>query len=392
MKKIIASAVGIVMVGGVAVTTASAVESQFGGYWRTRIFSQSNFDGQGANYWRADNRTRLYYTAKFNDDFKFVNKFEHNTSWGDDTGGDIGADGMGIFRIKNSYADFTLGNVNTRLGIQANVLARGFIFDDDFSGALITYNSGDISVPFMWARVDGEYVSDAGRDEDIYSLTAKVNVGDMGKVSPYVVYHGANNDSDLAAFYLGVDADLKFDEIKTWGSFIYQGGTAENNDDNGGYLFALGGSFNIVHGQFFYASGDDSPFDGDNDAFLGAPGNSYYWSEIMGLGTFDNQAAAGGPGNNISNVYAFNVGVKMKPADKWTLSGDLWYANLAEDNVRGEDELGTEIDLKATYAVMDNLNLDLIAAYLFAGDATSTDIRNNDDDPVEFGARLSLSF
>ena len=49
MKKIIASAVGLMLVGGVAVTTASAVESQFGGYWRTRMFFQDNFDSEPAN-------------------------------------------------------------------------------------------------------------------------------------------------------------------------------------------------------------------------------------------------------------------------------------------------------------------------------------------------------
>ena len=130
MKKIIASALGLMMVGGVA-ASASAVENQFGGYWRTRMFVQDEFDQDGS-YFRIDNRTRLYYTAKFSDDFKFVNKFEFNSNWGDDEGGDIGADGD-TWKVKNSYADFTLGSVNTKLGIQGAVLARGFLFDDDFS-------------------------------------------------------------------------------------------------------------------------------------------------------------------------------------------------------------------------------------------------------------------
>jgi hypothetical protein len=98
MKKIIASALGLMIAGGVAATTASAVESQFGGYWRTRAFYQDNFT-QDSDYWRIDNRTRLYYTAKFNDDFKFVNKFEFNSNWGDAEGGDVGADGL-TFKVK----------------------------------------------------------------------------------------------------------------------------------------------------------------------------------------------------------------------------------------------------------------------------------------------------
>ena len=392
MKKVIVLAIGIIMIGGVTTTSASAVENVFGGYWRTRIFSQSDFSGTSSSFNNADNRTRLYYTAVFNDEFKFVNKFEFNTKWGDDVGGDIGADGTGIFRIKNSYADFTLGNVNTKLGIQGGVLARGLMFDDDFSGATVTMNFGNVSIPLMWARVNGEYVSAAGVDEDILSSTAKIKVGDSGEIAPYLVYHGSNGVSELEAFYLGVDADMKFGGAKTWGTLIYQGGTSENGDDNKGWLAAIGGSVNVVHGRFFYATGDDNPADGDNDEFAGVPGRSYYWSEIMGYGVFDNTVSAGSPADRISNIFAVNVGVKVKPVDKWTLSADLWYAQLAEENTLGNDELGTEIDLKATYKVMDNLNLDLVAAYLFAGDATAETGMINQEDPVEVGARLSLNF
>ncbi len=86
MKKVIVLAIGIIMIGGVTTTSASAVENVFGGYWRTRIFSQSDFSGTSSSFNNADNRTRLYYTAVFNDEFKFVNKFEFNTKWGDDVG------------------------------------------------------------------------------------------------------------------------------------------------------------------------------------------------------------------------------------------------------------------------------------------------------------------
>ena len=44
-----------------------------------------------------------------------------------------------------------------------------------------------------------------------------------------------------------------------------------------------------------------------------------------------------------------------------------------------------------TYSVMKNLNLDLIAAYLFAGDAT-TGGADNRKDPYELGAMMSFSF
>jgi len=381
------------MLGGVAVTTASAFESKFGGYWRTRAFSQTDFNGYDSNYARVDNRTRLYYTAIFNDNFKFVNKFEFNTNWGDDVGGDIGSDGTGIFRIKNSYVDFTLGNVRTKLGIQGAAIARGFIFDDDFSGVVVDANFGAVSPKFMWIRADGEYTSGAGINQDIFAFLVPFKIGDMTSLNPYFVYHNAERSTEN--YYIGIDADMNFDVASAWGTFIYQGGTKTNDNgireidvDTAGFLFAAGAKASIVHGQFFYATGNgENGFLGDdNDEFAGVPGRSYYWAEIMGLGMFDNAASNYSPANAISNIWAANVGVKIKPMDKLSIGADLWYAALAEDNMFGEDSLGTEVDLKAGYAIMDNLNLDVIFAYLFAGDATG------DEDPIEVGARLSLKF
>jgi hypothetical protein len=398
MKKIIASAVGLMMLGGVAVTTANAFESKFGGYWRTRLFSQTDFNPDSSSYFRVDTRTRLYYTAIFNENFKFVNKFEFDANYGDDDGGNIGTDGK-IFEVKNSYADFTLGAVNTKLGLQGAVIARGFIFDDDFAGINVKGTWGTVNPQFMWLRASGEYVSESETDDDIFAVLVPFKIGDMTTLNPYFVYRNA--DSSNEDYYLGIDADMNFDVASAWGTFIWQGGTKtsrenadfiddffdfDNDFDNAGYLFAVGAKASIVHGQFFYASGDDDAFDRDDDQFAGVPGRSYYWSEIMGLGTFDNRASNGSPGNGISNIWAAQVGVKAPVGERWTLGADLWYASLVESDEFGNDSLGTEVDLKATYKVFDNMSLDLIGAYLFAGDATG------DDDPVEVGARLSLKF
>jgi len=396
MKKIIASAVGLMMVGGVAVTTASAVESQFGGYWRTRAFFQDNFTQPDSAYNRTDNRTRLYYTAKFNDNFKFVNKFEFNSNWGDTVGGDIGADGN-TFVVKNSYADFTLGMVNTKVGIMGAVISRGFIMDNDFSGAVVTGDFGAVKVPVVYVSgaqddVNNDtYVIDstgatvlssgATTDTHVLSVMPKIAINDNISVTPHVTYLTETKvETDL--YWLGVDVDAKFDAVSAWGTFIYEGGQIADVDKNA-WLVAAGADAGIVHGQAFYASGDD---DGTGEQTFTAASPSYYWSEIMGLGVFDNTASANAPGDAISNVWAANVGVTVKPVDKLTVNFDVWYAALAEDNAAGDDELGLEFDGKLTYALMDNLNADVVFAYLVAGDATGP------EDVMEGGVRLSLSF
>ncbi len=394
-------------------TPAVALENIFGGYMRTRAILQQDFAGEdqseSQDLQRVDTRTRLYYTAKFSDAFKFVNKFEFNNVWGDTNGGDIGADAANIV-VKNSYVDFTLGNVNSKIGIQGKVLNRGFIMDDDASGATFTYNAGDMAIPVFWLKayegynVTGEVTSKNDFDVDYYGINPSLKLGGA-TVQPIFMWITSKDASEwledyneFDLYYLGADVDMELDAISLWFTGIYQFGSADlvagGSSDTSAYLVALGGSVGVnaldIHGQIFYATGDDDAVDVDNDAFWVPAGQSYYWSEIMGLGIFDEGASANSPEDQISNIMAANLGVTVKPMDKLSLTADLWYAELAEDNAAGDSVLGTEIDLIATYALMENLKLDVVGAYLFAGDATYKGA--NDADPYELGTRLSFGF
>ncbi len=91
-------------------------------------------------------------------------------------------------------------------------------------------------------------------------------------------------------------------------------------------------------------------------------------------------------GDHISNIWAANVGVTLKPMDKLTANFDVWYAALAEDNAAGDNELGLEFDGRLSYMLLENLKADLVFAYLVAGDALG------DEDVMEGGLQLSLSF
>jgi hypothetical protein len=109
----------------------------------------------------------------------------------------------------------------------------------------------------------------------------------------------------------------------------------------------------------------------------------------LGLGIFDNQTTANSPGDKISNLFAGNLGVGFK-MDKWKFALDVWQAMLAKKDTKDNDMLGTEVDLRVTYSVMKNLNLDFVAAYLFAGGATYSG--TGDKDPYELGLQFSFSF
>jgi hypothetical protein len=479
MKKFTVLALAALLVVAFAMP-ASALENIFGGYWHARFYSQKDFDGDDLgtlDLSQAEMRTRLYYTAKINDNLKLVNKFEMDTTFGNTNAaysatstyssnwGDAGADGVAI-EIKNSYADFNVGPVNFLVGVQNFTLARGFISNDDASGAkaIIKVNDG-LYLPFIWQKsVEGGtgkntagsnitgYKND--RDIDMYVFAPLIYFSKDIKINPYyVLLHSkdayqlpgafATAFDNLTAHVFGFDFDAKMGPASIWFTGIMQKGSgnvsrgiagatlaavnampypgkskgnlvADDEVKLEGYLVAAGGKFDLgkadIHGQAFYATGEDSSAFSDKkiNGYFTTSSNLYVWAEIMGGGVFDNSAAAqsstgsmnssGATGYIVSNTLAANIGVTVKPMPKLTLTGDLWYAKLAEENVWGEDYLGTEVDLKVTYQLVEGLNLDLVGAYLFAGDATEaargalTSDGKNQTNPYEFGTQLSLSF
>jgi hypothetical protein len=436
---------------------AGAVEHQLGGYWRTRFFMQNDFHGydaslkgSGQDTSRIDTRTRLYYTAVINDNLKLVSKFEMDAVWGqldstfnDGSGhglqnswGDVGADGIAI-EIKNMYAEFNLGGI-WRVGVQQMLAARGFMTDDDVPGVLYMHPWGDHLIGAFWVRIyEGGIGENVASDEDIDfpGVFGVFKLMDGMTINPWFAYGYSdkggndwqmsspvilpNTDGSVNAYWIGADWDWNTDMYGLWFTGIYMGGSMDkgytgtlaapvlNNGtewDLSAYLVAIGGHWNLgagdIHAQFFYASGDDNANDNDWEQFDVFDGRSYYWAEIMGLGLFDNQVSANAPGDVISNIYAANLGVTWTFAEKHKITADIWYASLLEKsvpylaNIYPSENLGTEIDLRYTYPIVEGLNLDIVGAYLFAGDGTYKQAAGgpSDANPYELGMQLSLSF
>jgi len=430
MKKFAILALAAVMVIALTVP-AAALENEFGGYWRTRMYSSGNFDGEEGNnatYRRVDTRTRLYYTAKINDNLKLVNKFEMDATWGSAAGsraggaatnrgyGQVGADGANI-EIKNTYADFNLGPVNFTVGVQPYFLFRAAYIDDDASGVVARWKVLDNFVlAGSWLKAfEGGAGTGNNDDADSYTLSAGFWFSENISIKPSFSWlHSSEAGPAFGApgigigeadvYTYGFDFDMTYDNFGLFATAYAQSGEAENaafggqDQDFKGYLAIVGGNVMLgpvdLHGQIIYGSGDDDPLDDELEVVF-ANSAFYYWAEIMGLGTFDDAVPNGVPngGGNVGGLTAGGIGLTFKPMDKLSITTDLWYAELTEDNAFGENELGTELDVKVTYQLVEGLNLDLIGAYLWAGDAIDGNADgNNDEDPYEIGARLSLSF
>jgi hypothetical protein len=319
------------------------------------------------------------------------------------------------------------------VGVQPYALFREFYISDDASGIIARWKVLDNFVlAGSWLK-NFEGGPGGGNNEDIdaYTLSGAFWFSENISIKPSLSYARSSELNTVAGLGLlanvpgtantvppwgeielytyGFDFDASFDNFGIWATLVGQNGSAEQNTpgisdlDLKGWLAAIGGNVSLgmfdVHGEFIYTPGDDRPLDSDIDTFF-CPNGSYYWSEIMGFGIFDNSNPVNTPGDKIQNVMAVNLGTSIKPMDKLKVAVDLWYAKLDEDIIfinpvtglpSGEDELGTELDVVVTYQLVEGLNLDLVGAYLWAGDAVSLN-GNNNEDPYEFGARLSLSF
>jgi hypothetical protein len=356
----------------------------------------------------------LYYTAVLHENLKLVNQFEFDAIWGanpkDNSYGDIGADAVAI-EVKNTYADFNVGAFNFKVGTQgARKLGKGILFADDNTGILATYKGAGFTLPIYYFR---QYEGYQGKDQDdfdadFYAIAPTFKAGSF-KIQPILAYFTTNdysglnwrlgNVKDLDITYLGVEASGKAGPASVWVTLLYETGDCTDiatliDYDMKGYAAHAGGNMKFgpgdIHAEILMLTGDDNNADTDWEQWFAPKFQSYYWAEIMGMGTFDVQASANSPGSDVTNLMAQNIGVTFKLAPKWKASLDLWHATLAEDDANGEDELGTEIDLEINYKVMKNLNLDLVAAYLSVGDATYKG--PNQEDVTELAAQLSLKF
>ncbi|MBJ6726724.1 histidine kinase [Geomonas sp. Red875] len=189
MKKQILAVAAVGALSAATAVPAMALENEFHGNFRVRGIL-SNFDDGGAgavnlngtNISQAtgavvktgepntntyiEQRLRLMYIAKANDNLKLVTHFEFDSRFGDNSynsnnsfrnnGGGVGADQTNL-ETKNIYLDFNLPStpMNFKVGVQGFTDAyKGIIFNNDAAGVVATAKLQNATINASFFRFD----------------------------------------------------------------------------------------------------------------------------------------------------------------------------------------------------------------------------------------------
>jgi hypothetical protein len=233
-----------------------------------------------------EQRARVFYNAKANDDLKLVTAFEIDSVWGDkaqggltaanssafaptttaafrNSGGAMEADAVNL-ETKWVYLDFKIPStpVNVKAGIQAfKDQLKGIFLDADVAGVLTTSKLGNATLNVGYFRgYDQSYFStgtpmgtplvrgnqnlDMGAVEAKVAITKDINVGAVyymyGDGRPFYV-GAARQDTSTMLHTFGLTAEGKVGPLTLSGFGAYQFGVARNVDATGdsSYINAL---------------------------------------------------------------------------------------------------------------------------------------------------------
>jgi len=445
-KKIMA----VVAVSALTVATAvpaMALENEFHGMFKFFGYETNFFDG-GTNGpllkkdshsgFFAEQRARINYIAKANDNLKLVTHFELDSRFGGVVGGykvlttsnDAGfldSDNVTL-ETKNVYLDFNcpITGANVKAGIQpwADSYQSLFLLAD-MTGVYATKKFDPLTVSLGWFRFDDK---DVFQTNSIGRITSDLIVLD-GKfaISKDIVlgasYYNVQNDSALASekfellHMIGLNADVKAGPVTIKPFFAYQFGDAKPTgtvtNDISAFLAGATAKVKVGPGSInaaaIYLSGDDNGTGKNDDFKVIAQHTTYFNAANMWLLVRSGQAVNSSTsilGNDMTvggrGLVGFFAGYEGT-FDKLFFNANVGYAMTAEERttagVKEDGSIGTEINAQIGYKLFDNLSISTAAAYAFLGDGLNSTTAAkrvggaaDADDPYMFNVQLAYAF
>ncbi|RNC67422.1 MAG: hypothetical protein ED859_14830 [Desulfuromonadales bacterium] len=378
------------------------------------FYKPDNLDKKVPTATYIEQRARIMYIAKANDDLKLVTHFEIDSRWGDasytnarNKGGAIGADTVNI-ETKSVYLDFNcpLTGSNVKVGMQPYYDAfKGVLFDADMAGLLVSRSFGKLDAAAGFFRFDDKGTIPGKKTRDMVAATAKyavtkdIKVGgayyfiddDRSETDTFVRDYIIQQQGDTNTVHnIGVNAEANLGLVTIDGFFLYQFGSLRAPVSRHVSAFAgnVGARGKIGPGtartEFLYVSGDKGGSSTTN-AFQSVQDEHGFYNGNMQLlfrdayaMTIDN-AIVYTSNNKDQGVIAGFIGYDLPITSKLSTSVNAGFAAVAKDNgnkpvnpVTGQANkssyLGTEVNASVDYKLFDNMTASVRGAYVILGD------------------------
>ena len=435
-KKLLAVSAACALTAATAVP-ALALENEFHGMFR--VFGIANNFGDGSNGYifsddpsknmlakhpktrsYVEQRARLMYIAKANDDLKLVTHFEIDSRWGDASyndggrgkGGAIGADSTNI-ETKNVYLDFNIPStaINAKVGIQPWTDSYGGIFvNADMAGALVSARYAGFNNSLGWFRFNEENKSIPGKaTQDFLVLDSKYNLTKDIKVggSYYLLTTDYEQWDSTRTHMVGLNGEFKLDPTTINLFCMYQFGDTPFSRNSDLSAFAAGGTakgklgIGTMKVSALYISGDrntgGADRDEDSSAFQVIAKESNFYAadmQIMLRNKYNMNSDKAivfnmnGARENEGFIGGF-VGYDANFTPKVYGSANAGFGAAANTN-NASNYLGTEVNAEIGYKLFDNMTASLQGAYMFLGDYF--DDAGDLDDPYQTRIMLNYAF
>lgn len=430
---------------------AFALENEFHGMMAVRAYNSNylagtagrlNIDGdtKTTRNW-VEQRTRLFYSAKANDNLKLVTGFEIDSVWGNSSyttgrnlGGALGSDTTNL-ETKWAYLDFNdpFVGANFKVGIQGlNDNYKSLIVGAgaDAAGILASKSFGPATGTFGYFRLDDRNTATAAAGKqarDLMIIDGNYAVSKDVKVG--ASYYFLNNDNvastgavptgtfnDYTVHFLGTRASAKVGIADIDGFFVYEfGNAAANAASRGVHINAFAGNLATkikagpgnVKVSALYVSGTDTG-SGSGNQFIsvnnttsgtfsenavGAMGN--VWLLVRNPKESTNeQSIVAESGNNNQGIVGGSVGYDLTVGKVFGNANVGMLATAKEQTGRESRYMGTEINAEVGYNLFDNMSVLARAAYVVLGDYyKKTSTLNPGTDPANpYETQIVLSY
>lgn len=427
---------------------AMALENEFHGSYKFMGYQTNFFEGstlsptQAGTLLRkdaksgffAEQRARLQYIAKANENLKLVTHFELDTRFGGVAGGykgittgndsgNIDADQLTL-ETKNVYLDFNcpITGTNVKAGIQPWADSyQGLFLLADMTGVYATKKFGPATASLGWFRfadrdaaaslkgpgkesadlivLDGKYAvnkditvgasyyniqNDTTAAAAVAGTTSALPIAKISSAAPFELFH-----------MIGLNADLKVGPANVKPFAAFQFGDINATYSMKGMLLGATSKTKVGPGAVnlsaVYMSGDDKAGQEKSFKTVG-PNYTYFNAANMWLlvrngqtvnsssSILGNDMTAGGRG--LVGIFGGYEGTM----DKVFYNANIGYAQTDKGTKKG---IGTELNAQVGYKLYDNLSASGAVAYAMLGDAFDA---SKADDPYAVNLQLSYSF